>query len=81
MLSPGMNRLLSLVALAAVIPLLALYGLLMYISTPTPDGGMEPTMAMVCYIALTIIFSALTIVVVNFSLQLSRQSKGKYITP
>jgi hypothetical protein len=81
MLSPGMNRLLSFAALAAVIPLLGLYGLLMYISTPTPDGGMEPTTSMVCYIALTIIFSALTIVVVNFSLQLNRQAKGKYITP
>lgn len=81
MLSPGMNRLLSFAALAAVIPLLALYGLLMYISVPTPDGGMEPTMAMVCYISLTIIFAALTIVVVNFALQLGRQAKGKYITP
>ena len=81
MLSPGMNRLLSFAALASVIPLLALYALLMYISTPTPTGGMEPTMAMVCYIALTIIFAALTIVVVNFSLQLSRQARGKYITP
>jgi len=81
MISPGMNRLLSFVALATVIPMLALYGLLMYISTPTPDGGIEPTMAMVSYIALTFIFLALTIVVVNFSLQLSRQAKGKYITP
>lgn len=81
MISPGMNRFLSLVAMAAVIPLLGLYGLLMYISTPTPDGGMEPTMAMVCYIAFTIIFTALTIVVVNFSIQLSRQAKGITTTP
>lgn len=81
MLSPGMNRLLSLAALAAILPLLALYGLLMYISVPTPTGGMESTMTMVCYIALTIIFSALIIVLVNFSLQLGRQAKGRYITP
>ena len=81
MLSPGMNRFLSLVMFAAVLPLLALYGLLMKISVPAPNGGMEPTMAMVCYIALTIIFSALCIVVVNFGLQLSRQAKGNYLTP
>lgn len=81
MLSPGMNRFLSLVAFAAVLPLLGLYGLLMYISTPASWGGMEPTMTMVCYIALTIIFSALSIVVVNFGLQLRREASGKYITP
>ena len=81
MLSPGMNRFLSLVAYAAVLPLLGLYALLMYISTPAPWGGIEPTMTMVCYIALTIIFGALSIVVVNFGLQLSRQASGKYITP
>lgn len=81
MLSPGMNRFLSFIAFAAVLPLLGLYALLMYISTPSPHGGMEPTMTMVCYIALTIIFSALSIVVVNFGLQLSRQAKGNYITP
>lgn len=81
MLSPGMNRFLSLVAFAAVIPLLSLYALLMYISTPTPHGGMEPTMTMVCYIALTIIFGALSIVVINFALQFNRQANGKYITP
>lgn len=81
MLSPGMNRLLSFAAFAAVLPLIGLYALLMYISTPSPEGGMEPTMTMVCYIALTIIFGALSIVVVNFGLQLSRQAKGNYITP
>lgn len=81
MLSPGTNRLLSFVALAAVLPLLALYGLLMYISTPSADGGMEPTTTMVSYIALTIIFSALIIVALNFSGQLRRQASGKYITP
>ncbi|MEO7363709.1 MAG: hypothetical protein ABI120_25485 [Gemmatimonadaceae bacterium] len=81
MLSPGMNRFLSLVAFAALIPLLALYGLLMYISLPSPHGGMEPTMAMVCYIALTTIFGALSIVAINFALQLKRQANGKFITP
>ena len=81
MISPGMNKFLSFVALVAVVPLLALYALLMYISTPSPTGGMEPTMTMVAYIALTIIFTALTIVVLNFSRQLSRQAKGAYVTP
>ncbi len=81
MLSPGMNRFLSFVAFAALLPLLGLYGLLMYISTPAPWGGMEPTMTMVVYIAMTIIFGALSIVAINFGLQLRRQANGKYITP
>ncbi|MEP6832684.1 MAG: hypothetical protein ABJB74_04785 [Gemmatimonas sp.] len=81
MLSPGMNRFLSLVAFAAVLPLLALYALLISISIPSPHGGMEPTMAMVVYIAMTFIFGALCIVAVNFGLQLRRQANGKYITP
>lgn len=81
MLSPGMNRFLSLVAFAAVLPLLGLYALLMTISTPASWGGMEPTMTMVCYIALTIIFGALSIVVVNFGIQLGRQAKGITTTP
>ncbi len=81
MLSPGTNRFLSMVAFAAVLPLLALYALLMYISTPSPTGGMEPTMAMVCYVALTCIFGTLGTVVVNFGRQLSQQAKGQYSTP
>jgi len=81
MISPGMNRLLSLVFLAAVIPLLALYALLIKISTPSQTGGMEPTVATVCYIAFTVVFSALIIVSINFSRQLSRQAKGDYPTP
>jgi hypothetical protein len=81
MISPGMNRFLSLVAFAAVIPLLGLYGLLMMISTPSSWGGMEPTMTMVCYIALTMIFGALSIVAINFGIQLNRQAKGITLTP
>jgi ABC-type Fe3+-siderophore transport system permease subunit len=75
------NRLLSLVAAAAVLPLLGLYGLLMYIATPSPTGGMEPTVTTVCYIAFTALFSALITVALNFSRQLSRQSQGKFETP
>ncbi len=81
MISPGTNRLLSLVFAGAVLPLLALYALLMKISTPGQGGGMEPTVTMVCYFAFTFIFGALIIVAVNFSLQLSRQAKGKIETP
>jgi hypothetical protein len=33
------------------------------------------------YIAMTIIFSALITVALNFSRQLSRQAKGQYTTP
>ena len=76
MYPPKVLRLLSLLFAAAVIPLLALYGLLMYVSTPTPEGGMEPTVTMVCYFAFTIVFAALIIVVLNFSRQLSREAKG-----
>ena len=81
MYSPTVLRLLSLAFAAAVIPLLALYGLLMYVSTPTPEGGMEPTVTMICYFAFTIIFAALIIVVLNFSRQLSREAKGMRTTP
>jgi ABC-type cobalamin transport system permease subunit len=42
---------------------------------------MEPTVALVVYIAMTIIFSALITVALNFSRQLSRQAKGQYTTP
>jgi hypothetical protein len=81
MLSPSTNRLLSLVAAGAVLPLLGLYGLLMYISTPSPTGGMEPTVTTVCYTALTFLFGALITVALNFSSQLSRQAKGQITTP
>ena len=81
MYSPTVLRLLSLAFAAAVIPLLALYGLLMYVSTPTPEGGMEPTVTMICYFAFTIIFAALIVVVLNFSRQLSREAKGLRTTP
>ena len=75
------NRLLSLVAAAAVLPLLGLYGLLMYVVTPTPTGGMETTVTTICYIAFTVITAALIIVALNFSKQISREAKGVYLTP
>jgi hypothetical protein len=81
MLSSKSARLLSVVLLAAVLPLLGLYGLLMKVSTPGPDGGMEPTVATVCYIAFTVLFGALITVAVNFSRQLAREAKGDRQTP
>lgn len=75
------NKLLSLVLAAAALPLIGLYGLVMYIATPSPTGGMEPTVTTVCYIAFTALFAALTTVVLNFSRQLSRQAKGEFTTP
>lgn len=81
MIAPKTNRLLSLVAAAAVLPLLGLYALLMYIATPSPTGGMEPTVTTICYIAFTVIFAALITVALNFSKQLSREAKGEYLTP
>jgi hypothetical protein len=81
MLAPKTNSLLSLVAAAAVLPLLGLYGLLLYIATPSPTGGMEPTVATICYIAFTGIFAALITVALNFSRQLSREAKGLRDTP
>ncbi len=75
------NKLLSLVLAAAALPLIGLYGLLMYIATPSPTGGMEPTVTTICYVAFTGLFGALTTVVLNFSRQLSRQAKGQFTTP
>ena len=80
-MTPQTNRLLSLVLAAAAVPLLALYVILMRAATPTPTGGMEPTVATICYIAFTVVFGALITVVLNFSRQLARQSKGEYTTP
>ena len=81
MLAPKYARLLSFALAAAVLPLLALYVLLMKISTPTAIGGMEPTTTMICYVALTFIFGALIIVALNFASQLRREAKGEYQTP
>jgi len=81
MLAPKHAKLLSLALAAAILPLLALYALLMKISTPSVDGGMEPTVTMLCYFAWTIIFGALIIVCWDFSRQLARESKGQYQTP
>jgi hypothetical protein len=81
MLTPKTLRLLSLVASASVIPLIAIYALLMYVSTPTREGGMEPTVTTVSYFSFTIIFAALIVVLLNFSRQLSREAKGQHTTP
>lgn len=81
MLSPNAARILSLLLMAAVLPLLGLYGLLMKVVTPSVDGGMEPTVATVCYVAFTVLFAAMIIVAVNFSRQLARESKGVRQTP
>jgi hypothetical protein len=80
-MSPSTLRLLSLVAMGAVLPLLGLYALLLTISIPNATGGMEPIVATVCYTAFTCIFGALITVAINFSRQLSREAKGQYTTP
>jgi len=81
MLAPKHARLLGFALAAAVLPLFALYVLLMKISTPSQTGGMDPTSAMVCYFAWTIIFGAIIVVCLNFSSQLRREAKGQYQTP
>ncbi len=81
MLAPKHAKLLSLVFAAGILPLIGLYALLMKISTPSPTGGMEPTVTMICYFAWTIIFGVLITVFWNFSRQLARESKGQYQTP
>ena len=81
MLAPKHARLLSFALAAAVLPLLALYVLLMKIATPSPTGGMEPTVTMITYFAWTLIFGTLIIVCINFSRQLAREAKGQFETP
>jgi hypothetical protein len=80
-MSPSILRLLSLVALGAVLPLVGLYALLISISIPNATGGMEPIMATICYVAFTCIFGVMITVAINFSRQLSRESKGAYTLP
>lgn len=67
--------------MAAVLPVLGLYALLMKVSTPSPDGGMEPTVTTICYIAFTVLATAMSVVLVNFSRQLAREAKGERQTP
>jgi hypothetical protein len=81
MLSPKIARALSLLAAAAVVPLLALYALLIKMAMPSPDGGMEPTVAMVCYFAFTLMIGALVVIALNFSMQLGREAKAIRQTP
>lgn len=81
MLSPKTARLLSFVFLAAILPLVALYALLVYAASPVSYGGMNGTVSLICYIAFTMIFGALIIVAFNFSRQLAREAKGQYQTP
>lgn len=80
-MSPSTLRLLSFVALGAVLPLGGLYALLLYISTPSALGGIDKYMATVCYIAFTGIFGVLITVALNFSRQLARQAKGQHQMP
>lgn len=80
-MSPKILRLLSLVLLVAVLPMLALFALLIKVVMPTSDSGMEPAVAMVSYVAFTVLFGALIIVAINFSRQLMRESKGERQTP
>ncbi len=81
MIAPKTNRFLSVLFAFAVLPLLGLYGLLMMTAMPNATGGMESTVATVCYIAFTVITAALVVVFLNFSRQLARQAKGEYQTP
>jgi len=80
-MSPKIQRLLSLVLMAAVLPLLGIYAVAMKAAMPNADGGMEPTVAMVCYIAFTVLAFALIVVCVDFSRQLARESKGERQLP
>ena len=81
MLPPKIARVLSLLAAAAVLPLLALYALAMKISMPSADGGMEPTVALVCYFTFTIMTASLIVIALNFSMQLGREAKSVRQTP
>ena len=81
MLAPKTARLFSIVAAAMVVPLLGLYALLMMVSSPSADGGMDPTSAMVSYFAFTFLFGALIVVAVNFAMQMGREAKGERLTP
>ena len=81
MLTPKTARLFSLLAAAMVLPLLGLYVLLIKVVSPSADGGMDSTNAMVSYFACTFLFGALIIVTLNFSRQMAREAKGARQTP
>ena len=75
-MSPKIQRLLSFVLMAAVLPLLGIYAIAMKAAMPSVDGGMEPTVAMICYIAFTTLAFAVIVVCIDFSRQLAREAKG-----
>ena len=56
---PKIARLAGLGAFAASAGLALLYALLIYLTRPTPRGGIDPTNAMVTWIALGGVFAAL----------------------
>jgi hypothetical protein len=56
---PKIARLVGLGAYAACVGLALLYLLLIYISRPTPRSGIDPTNAMVTWIALGGVFAGL----------------------
>jgi hypothetical protein len=80
-MSQSTLKLLSLVAMAAVAPLLGIYVILMIAATPNATGGMEPIVATNSYFAFTCIFGAMIVVAINFSRQLAAEAKGEKRLP
>jgi hypothetical protein len=78
-LSPRIARFLALQAVAVAAGLAALYLLGIWITRPNgmvETAGLDPTNAMICWIAFTGIAVALIYVHVNFARQLLSEAKG-----
>lgn len=73
---PRIARLAAIGAYAATAGLLLLLVLLVYISRPTPRGGIDSTQAMVTWIALTGTFAALIGAHIVIARRLMAMSKG-----
>ncbi len=78
---PKVARLAGLGAYAACAGLALLYLLLLYLTRPTPRGGIDPTNAVVTWIALGGVFAALIGAHVLIGRRLLDVAKGVQRTP
>ena len=74
---PRIARLAALGAFGACAGMLALYGLLIYVTRHTALEGMTPTLAWVSWISLGIVFAALIVAHLAIGKQLMRIAKDE----
>jgi len=72
---PRLARLAALGALGVALGTLAFYGLIAFISRPTPTGGIDDVQAMVTWIAIAVPIAAIVAVHVVYARVLARAAR------